>query len=362
MILCILWFKNLIKFILSSCIAVFILCCFCYVYNYSGVHITNETGATDYIWEPGQWKATMTEGFAWFHMDDSGYNNTNVKVLQSHESPNILLMGSSHMEAVSIDDSENTGYLLNEMLPDSTVYNIGTSGHTIIPCVNNMEDAVRKYKPSDYVILETGNVCPNEDEMLEVIHGRHERIPSYDSGVLYFLQTKLPAVKAVYKSLQDWRAGSIDHGDVREDDAAGEAGKSFSSGYDNTLSSFLEIAGKAVSDSGAKLIIFYHPGSEIGWDGRLIDTTDPEALRLFRSACEENGILFVDMTEPFRRLYEEEHILAYGFVNTSAGAGHLNKYGHCVIAETLSDFIKTDMERGNEPIGGSRENSGEGLP
>lgn len=336
-----LYFKSLIKIVLSSGAAVIILCCFCYIYNYSGVHITNETGATDYKWEPNQWKATMTEGLAWFHMDEFGFNNASEKALQHHDSPDILLMGSSHMEAVSIDDSENAGYLLNEMLPDSSVYNIGISGHTMIQCVNNMEDALSQYNPSDYVVLETGNVCLDEEEMLGVIHKEHERIPSYDSGLLYFLQTKIPAVKAIYKSIQDWRAGSaMDNGE----DVTGEAGQRFSIGYYDTLSIFLNIAGEAVSDSGAKLIIFYHPGSEIGPDGQMLNPTNPEALGFFQSACEEQGILFVDMTEPFNRLYAEEHLLAHGFVNTSVGAGHLNKHGHRVVAETLSDVIQADME------------------
>lgn len=52
----------------------------------------------------------------------------------------------------------------------------------------------------------------------------------------------------------------------------------------------------------------------------------------------------MDMTDEFKALYEEKHILAHGFVNTAVGRGHLNKYGHRVIAQTLAEKIKEDEE------------------
>lgn len=340
-------FKNLIRLCLSFCVAVFVLNCFCYIYSYSGVHITNETGATDYKWMPNQWKATMTEGFAWFHMDASGFNNASEKARLGQDNTDILIMGSSHMEGVSMDDSENAGYLLNEMLPDMMTYNIGISGHTILHCVNNMSDAVKQYTPSDYVILEISDIYPDEDEMLQVINKDYAKIPSYDSGILYVLQARVPAVKVLYKSIQDWRgslAAPVVNQVGQDKNTCEDQGESFSISYHDTLSKFLHIAADAVSDSGAKLIIFYHQGAGIDENGQIINVTNQEALDLFQSTCEEQDIIFADMADPFNKLYEEEHILAHGFVNSCVGAGHLNKHGHRVIAETLSEIIKADME------------------
>lgn len=92
------------------------------------------------------------------------------------------------------------------------------------------------------------------------------------------------------------------------------------------------------------MIIFYQPSTAIDCDGNYVDSTDREARKLFQSACEANGIIFVDMTDEFKALYEEKHILAHGFVNTAVGRGHLNKYGHRVIAQTLAEKIKEDEE------------------
>ena len=46
------------------------------------------------------------------------------------------------------------------------------------------------------------------------------------------------------------------------------------------------------------------------------------------------------MTDSFRDLYATEHHLAHGFINTAVGSGHLNKYGHRVIAEKLAEVIQ----------------------
>ena len=100
--------KMLIKIAAAGMISLVILSGFCLLYSFSGVHISNPSGSTDYKWEPGQWKATMTEGLAWLRMDQNGYNNN-----ADEKDIDILLMGSSHMEAANVAASENTAYLLS---------------------------------------------------------------------------------------------------------------------------------------------------------------------------------------------------------------------------------------------------------
>ena len=105
------------------------------------------------------------------------------------------------MEAVNIASNKNAGYLLNELLPQYT-YNIGMSGHTIYNCVNNIKDAAAAY-PSDWIVLETADVELSITDMKSVIDGTYPHIKSYDSGVLYFLQKYSPAVKSIYKAVDD---------------------------------------------------------------------------------------------------------------------------------------------------------------
>ena len=63
-------------------------------------------------------------------------------------------------------------------------------------------------------------------------------------------------------------------------------------------------------------------------------------LELFSQLCEQNGIIFVDTVSDFESLYAEKNILAHGFANTAVGTGHLNEYGHRLVAEAIANAIK----------------------
>ena len=318
--------KSIIILCAAGICSLTILCGFTIIYSFSGIHITNPSGATDYKWTPNQLKTTMDEGFAWMKMDSFGFNNPEKDISKSAD---ILLMGSSHMEAVNIPQNENVVAQLMSIIPELSVYNIGISGHTIYTCAKNMSNAVSEYNTSEYVILETDNVMLDDNKMLEVINGDLSTIPSYNSGILYYIQKYIPAIKTIYKKVEDWRSsekrGVVENTHENYSDEA-------------ILSQFLE---KMKHDCGdRKLIIFYHPITQIDENGKLLNTS--YGVDAFSSTCKANNIIFVDMTEDFQKLYEEQHIFAHGFINTAVGTGHLNKYGHRIIAERLAKVIMED--------------------
>ncbi len=133
--------------ILSGGIALALLSAFCFLYNYTGVHIDNRDGGTDYKWESNHYYSTMTEGYSWIFYDKNGFNNLNDEDFNLHP-VDILLMGSSHMDAYNIGKNENLGALLNIMLPNYRTYNIGMSGHEIYNCVQNLKKTVDYFNPT----------------------------------------------------------------------------------------------------------------------------------------------------------------------------------------------------------------------
>ena len=46
------------------------------------------------------------------------------------------------------------------------------------------------------------------------------------------------------------------------------------------------------------------------------------------------------MTDRFVKEYEENHIIPYGFSNTTPGDGHINSAAHKMIAEELAKVIR----------------------
>lgn len=85
-----------------------LLMCF---YSITPVHIENPKGNTDYVWIPNSRWVQMTEGISWGRFDSNGFNNLNVV-----DEPDIVVLGSSHMEAKNVMQDQNAAYLLAERL------------------------------------------------------------------------------------------------------------------------------------------------------------------------------------------------------------------------------------------------------
>lgn len=321
-------FKWTIKAVTAGFLAILLVTFFPYFYSYSGIHVVNASGATDYVWEPRQRKAEMEEGISFLQMDGNGYNN-----YPTSKDSNVdnLLMGSSHMEAVNVSQTKNTGYLLNQLIRGNT-YNIGILGHTIYRCVKNLDAAVEEYHPTN-IIIETNCVALDVEEMQQVINGEMGVIPSYDSGVLYYLQKYVPGIKVLYNQLSDW---------MSQDSRAVEMeGEEKPDNYDAVLNEFLSKVASSL-EADQHLLIVYQPETRIDCTGSYISTVGDSDV--FREACAAHGIDFLDFSEPFEALYNEEYTLAHGFVNTAVGEGHMNEAGHRVFAEKAAEYIKINWK------------------
>ena len=85
----------ILKLFLAGTVSFILLSIFSMFYYCTGLRVKSVSGATDYHWEANTLMANMKEGFAWIKTDKNGYNNATIP-----EEINILVMGSSHMEAV----------------------------------------------------------------------------------------------------------------------------------------------------------------------------------------------------------------------------------------------------------------------
>lgn len=327
------------KAAIAGGLAILLLSGFCLIYNFDGIHISSESGATDYIWEKRQLKSTMKEGFSWIRMDANGYNN----VFDYSEEPDILLMGSSHMEAAQIAQNENVGFLLNQKISDYRTYNIGISGHTIYRCMDNLENALQGYNPNRYVVMVVDSVDLSIDEMKDVITQEATPIPSYDSGFIYYMQ-KIPAIKVIYKQLTDWitlegnTSNSNANSTQSKDNVMSES--NMKENYTNTLKEFLGNAVATCDEFGVTLILVYQPPQKLKSTGEVVYEHSEEKLKIFANECATQGIAFGDMTDGFTNMYLKDNVLAHGFLNSSVGEGHLNKYGHAVIADVIVEIIR----------------------
>ena len=313
--------------------ALMLLCLWCSFYYNVPIHYTNETGATEYKWESGRFFRKGTEGFAFGRTNNDGFNN--LRDYTPGEDIDILLMGSSHMEGMNVGPGENTAAVLNRLFAgEKYTYNIGTSGHTLIYCLSNLDAALDTYAPGSYVVIESRTVSFETGELAELVEGTVPPIPSRTGGLVELLQ-RFPYLRLIYtKYLTDT---------ARESGIATETPVEPQEDMVRMtalLQSALNTAAESCRAHGVQPIIVYDPTVYAADDGSAYTDTDPQALAAFRSACDSAGIRFIDLTESYLALYQQAHKLPYGFANTSPGMGHMNRWGHSLFARAVYETIR----------------------
>lgn len=321
--------RWLIKAITAGVLALAIASAVCLIYYNPGIHTTNQTGATDYVWQGNAFSGTMTEGIAWNRTDKNGFYNVECV----DKNMDILLMGSSQMEGTNVFPKQKVSYLLSE-LTDQTVYNIGISGHNLLTYTKNLESALSVMQPTKYVLFEIGTTVYDEDAINDCLSGEMATMSSYDSGLLFHLQ-KIPYFKLLYAQIKSW--DGVENGGAEQEASDNDANSEVIS-----PDAYMQLAKRihdVCAEHNVKPLIFYHPHMRIAEDGTAIALVDDASLNALQSACQANHITFVDVTEDFLAMYREDHVLARGFCNTAVGVGHLNKHGHKRIAEKLAEAI-----------------------
>lgn len=322
----------------GAAVAAFFICNLvtAYFYYNPAISIENKTLSTDYKRKASSYWTQAREGYANIEFDCGGFNNNKVP-----DTIDILCMGSSHTEAVQLEQKANYVSRLYDHL-NVTTYNIGCSGHTFLHCYNNFSNAVNEFKPQRFVVFETKDIPDNLADFQKVEEGTFIRTTGkkwFDGNPILSELRKI----AILRLLRVQGLTVLDNNKVRAeqkqkqgiDDAV----------YFQVYSKCLKNMTQVLDDQKqTKLIIFYHPHLKILTDGSVVAQADERLLNIFKKACASNKVIFLDMTERFIKEYNEKHILPYGFLNTAVGAGHLNENGHRMIAEELGKIIFAGSE------------------
>lgn len=315
-----------IKVILAMVTAFVILNLICMVYCNFAIHSHSETGSTDYVWEKNKFYSRGTEGFAYGITDANGFNN--LKTFNKGDI-DVLVMGSSHMEAFNVNQDKNAVAVLNEKNRsaniDMNAYNIGTSGHVLVRCLNNAPNAIDEFAPQKYLVVETSSVSSDVDLMEKALAGNLKPIPSYNGGIVGKLQ-RFPFLRRAYNQIENL----MNNGDSQESEKAQPA-----EGCYVLCDELLGNVDRICEEKGIKLVILYQCSLNLDEDGQVLPQDNIQDIEKFKSVCDKYGVTFVDMYEPFKENYERTTNLPHGFSNSRIGRGHLNETGHGLIADKL---------------------------
>lgn len=328
-------FKGLCKIALSGILAFIVLTAFCIFYYNVPVRAENKDGSTDYKRIPNAFYSRATEGFAYGKTNNEGF----VELIDYDENTppiDVLIIGSSHMEGLEVALKDSVTGVLGRQ---KTVYNLGTSGHTFITCCGNLEAAAKKYRPK-YIVMETGDCLFSDSTLTEAVNGTTPEIPAQTGGIVGLLQRN-QYLRLVYAQIGNYMGNSDNeqNGDTGNAAPAEEEKTDDRKSNDELLSALLQKISAIARQYNSKLIIVYHPGTFVRNDGSLYLTGNKTAADQFGKACRSNGIYYLDLSDRFTREFKENHRLPFGFANTPVGLGHLNKYGHAMMADELYKLI-----------------------
>lgn len=333
--------KKFITVMCAGITSLIILCGIFSFYDLMPVHITSKLGNTDYVWPEHSVWIKMTEGMSWGKFDSQGFNNLN-----TIENPDILILGSSHMEATNVMQDENVGYLLNNKFKNRySVYNMGISGHSFSKVLQYLPKTLELFrKEPEFIVIETSSIKLDKKIVNDIFSNNIEFTPSYDKGIIAKLQ-KLPFFRLMYHQLKN---GMIDLLFPSQRKVVCEKKVSVSTvnlnddvqQYDRIFSYLVDLEKKY----NTEFIVFYHPSETLKEDGSVIFSQDRD-LETFKNKCKEYNINFLDMTQPFYEMYSLEHKLPHGFITGEIGTGHINANGHHIIAEELYKLINKEKVR-----------------
>lgn len=335
--------KGIVKTIIAGVVAVAILSGIMCFYSITPLHHENHNGNTDYIWTPNSIWIKFTEGISWGRFDSDGYNNP--KVITN---PDIIILGSSHMEALNVFFKDSLcGQLMDMFKNQYNVYNLGISNHNFAKVCQYLPVNLGQYdEPPKVTLIEAANLRLSESKVEMIMNNEVERTPSYDTGIIAMMQ-RVPFTRCLYRQIESGLLmvfmTSRDDENRRNDDEEifSQDGNISEAAYDQLFKYLSALE----SEYGTQIVIFNHPKGTIDEDGSISFSND-EALKLFGRYAKKYNIDFIDMTSAFEEMYYYDHFLPHGFVTGRIGYGHLNAHGHAAIAKELYCQIKKMEEEG----------------
>ena len=318
----------LLKIFSAGLVAVVILTVLMCFYSVTPVHKDNPKGNTDYVWLSNSFWVNSTEGLSFGKADADGF--VNKKVIAD---PDILLVGSSHIEAKNVMPNKSFLSVLSKKLGDEySVYNVGMSGHHIKKTCQYLSDNIEIFKDLKYIVIETADVTVTQEDVSEVLNHNVEKTPSYAGGLVGTLQ-RIPFIYNVYRQMDN---GLLDVFLDRTNNTVSEENVAFDeNAYDSIFGYLSEIEQK----SGAQIIIFYHPFESFDDDGNILFDNN-EYTSAFSKAAKKYSIDYINLADDFSNLYKTQHKVPHGFVTGKIASGHLNNYGHEIAAEKVYEIIK----------------------
>lgn len=326
-------FKIILSWLLAMIVSVMILNLLIVPFYHFAPWIDLPCNATTGVFAPNSTIIYGLEGFSIRKVDSNGYVNPQERIGQEEY---ILVMGSSHSVGKEVPYGKNYADLL-EKDGGYNVYNVAMDGNYFVEIMQGFEAALEQFNNVKGIVIEIGRVSFSKEE-LEQAKKVREYNPEYAGenilnnlsladGIKLYVQNYLPIVRQIQRN-------------VRATDSLNVNSEPSKTNLDieSYINSLDNILGDKRRAFDGDIVIVYRPGVSINTDGS-IEILEEANVREFESICDKNDIEFINLNDEFIELYNNDNRLPYGFCNTVIGKGHLNQYGHRIVAEQLIEYF-----------------------
>lgn len=338
------YIKQISGWIAAAAIAAFICNLLCFCFYDPCQDITRSAGATTGFLLPDSHGVYGLEGYCIAGVDSNGYVNRDLP----RATPYYVVAGASHTEGLFIPAKLRYSDILNDSLFDDGklhVINIGKSGNFFSVVLQHLDGILGEFPDAAGIIIETDSLAYDTkalyDSMIQTGYDPNETVSSLTDSMS--MRTKLtikakqalPLLRLIHKQyytyLESKQTG--EGSDILDPDF-------WASEYEGDFETALsDLMAFIRSKTDKRVIILYHPAVKLCEDGSMEALTN-HAEPYYEKVCRDHNIDFIDMTDTFMRAYNEEHIIPYGFYNTTPGDGHINRDAHRMMAEELLKVIR----------------------
>ncbi len=336
--------KQILMWLVAALTAVLICDLACFLFYDPCQELPRRMGSTTGYLLPDSFGVYGLEGYCIADIDNEGYVNRDLLRADDY----YVVAGASHTEGLFIPEKDRYSDILNDMLyhdGKNHMINIGKSGNYFSVVLQHLDGILGEFSDAKGIIIETDSLCYDTkalyDSMTQTGYDPDETAQSLVASmsprqrITVRVKQALPLLRLLHKQYYTYLDSKQEKSDS---DILNE--QFWRSEYEGDFEVALDDLMKFIrSKTDKQVIILYHPAVELETDGTMKALTN-NAEPYYEKVCKNNGIVFVDMTDTFMEAYENDHIIPYGFSNTTPGDGHINRAAHRMIAKKLAEVIR----------------------
>jgi hypothetical protein len=286
-------------------------------------------------------------------MDEYGFNNDST----INNLPYIIMHGDSYTEAYQLPRRRNFSSIVNRKFPDINVYNVGKAGNSLADYIhyadkiNNEFEVLFDFFQVKYTDFTNDSIDTKHRAYLSIgandnIHivtqepqDIYGNIPCMISEKALFIY---PVFRYTYKQFKLFK---------KKDSIQPSTDETEHTNKDGTLSERdkllidweLDQLKERYQGDFAFLYITSLPNIDNSGINYEESDYEQKVKKYLWEQCNYRGIDIIDTKEAYLKLYQETNKLPNGFHKSRIGAGHINKYGHAIIADLIIDYIQQNI-------------------